>query len=155
MSARVLSFHYVLTNTKGEVIDSSRNAQPFPVLEGAQQIIPGLEAEIFKLNAGDKKIIPVKADQAYGLVREDLKVKVSRDQLPEGEIGLGTQFSAGDHGAVFTVVKIEGADIYLDGNHPLAGEDLTFDIEVTEVRPATEEEKAHGHAHGPHGHHHH
>lgn len=154
MSARVLSFHYVLTNKKGETIDSSRGHSPFPVLEGAKQIIPGLEVELFKMAVGDKKKVDVTADQAYGPVREDLRVKVARKQLPEGEIKVGAQFSAGDQGPAFTVVKMEGDEVYLDGNHPLAGQDLTFDVEVMEVRPATEEEKQHGHAHGPNGHHH-
>ncbi len=155
MSKRVLSFHYILTNKKGETIDSSRGAEVFPVLEGAQQIIPGLEAELFQMKAGDKKKIHVTADKAYGLVREDLRVKVSRGQLPDGEIKVGVQFSAGEgHGPVFTVIKIEEDGVHLDGNHPLAGEDLTFDVEVTDVRDATAEEEQHGHAHGPHGHHH-
>ena len=154
--SRVLSFHYVLTNKKGDVIDSSRGAEAFPVLEGAQQIIPGLEVELFQMKIGDKKKVHVTADKAYGLVREDLRVKVSREQLPEGEIKVGVQFSAGEgHGPVFTVTKIEEDGVHLDGNHPLAGEDLTFDVEIMEVREATEEEKAHGHAHGGDGHHHH
>ena len=153
--SRVLSFHYVLTNKKGETIDSSRDAEPMPVLEGSQQIIPGLETELFQMKIGDKKKIYVTADKAYGLVREDLRVKVGRDQFPDGEIKAGVQFSAGEgHGPVFTVIKVEGDDVYLDGNHSLAGEDLTFDVEVTDIREASEEEKQHGHAHGPHGHHH-
>ncbi len=155
MSKRVLSFHYVLTNKKGETIDSSRGHEPMPVLEGSQQIIPGLEVELFKMKVGDKKKVDVSADQAYGVVREDLRVKVQRDQLPEGDIKVGVQFSAGEgHGPVFTVTKIEEDGISLDGNHPLAGVDLTFDVEVTEIREATAEELQHGHAHGPHGHHH-
>ena len=138
------------------MIDSSQGHEAMPVLEGAQQIIPGLEAELFKMKVGDKKKVQVAADKAYGLMREDLRVKVQRDQLPEGEIKVGVQFSAGEgHGPVFTVTKVEDDGIYLDGNHPLAGQDLTFDVEVTEIRDATEEEQQHGHAHGPHGHHHH
>ena len=156
MSKRVLSFHYTLTNKKGEVIDSSRDAEPMPVLEGSQQIIPGLETELFQMKVGDKKKIQVAADKAYGVVREDLRVKVGRDQLPPGDIKVGTQFSAGEgHGPVFAVTKVEADGVHLDGNHPLAGVDLTFDVEVTEIRDASEEEKQHGHAHGPHGHHHH
>ena len=108
------------------------------------------------MKAGDKKIVSVKADQAYGVVRDDLRVKVKREQLPPGDIQVGVQFSAGEgHGPAFTVIKIEEDGVSLDGNHPLAGEDLTFDVEVTDVRDASEEEQAHGHAHGPHGHHHH
>ena len=154
--SRVLSFHYILTNNKDEVIDTSRSGgTAFPVMEGAQQIIPGLEVELFKMSVGDKKKVHVKAEQAYGVLREDLKVKVQRDQLPEGEIKVGIQFSAGEgHGPVFTVTKIEEDGVSLDGNHPLAGQDLTFDVEIASVREATKEEKAHGHAHGGDGHHH-
>ncbi len=155
MSKRVLSFHYILTNEKGEVIDSSKDAEPMPVLEGSQQIIPGLEAELFQMKPGEKKKVHVTADKAYGVVREDLRVKVGRDQLPPGDIKVGVQFSAGEgHGPVFTVIKVEEDGVHLDGNHSLAGQDLNFDVEVTEIREATEEEQQHGHAHGPHGHHH-
>ena len=156
MIPRVLYFHYVLTNLKGETIDSSRGADPLVVLEGSQQIIPGLEEEIFKLKTGDKKVIAVPAAKAYGPVNEQLKVKVNRSQLPEGEIEVGARFRGGNDQMefVFTVIKIEGEDVYLDGNHPLAGQDLTFDVEVTGMREATPEELQHGHLHGPGGHEH-
>lgn len=156
MPGRVLSFHYVLTNNQGEILDSSRDSDPFQVMEGKEQIIPGLEEEIFKLNPGDKKKIHVVADKAYGPVNEKLRVKVSRGQLPQGELGVGTQFSTGEgaQGLIFSVTRIEGDDVYLDGNHPLAGVDLTFDVEVITLREATAEELQHGHAHGGDGHHH-
>jgi FKBP-type peptidyl-prolyl cis-trans isomerase SlyD len=86
MAQRVLVFHYTLTNNKGETIDTSRGSEPLTVLEGAQQIIPGLEEELFKLKTGDKKVITVLAEKAYGPKNEQLNVKVKRDQLPEGEI---------------------------------------------------------------------
>lgn len=156
MERRVLSFHYILTNKNGETVDSSRDTDPFVVLEGSQQIIPGLEEELFKMLIGQKKKIDVPAAKAYGAVNEELKMSVPRAQLPAGDIQVGTQFTAGQegHGMMFVVTKIEGEQIFLDGNHPLAGEDLTFDVEVLDVRPATKEELTHGHAHGPHGHHH-
>jgi FKBP-type peptidyl-prolyl cis-trans isomerase SlyD len=154
---RVLSFHYVLTNKKGETIDSSRKGEPFAVLEGAHQIIPGLEAELFKMNTGEKKRIDVPAALAYGAHNETMKIKVPRSKLPAGDFQVGTRFSAGPQGdgPIFIVTAIEGDMVSLDGNHPLAGEDLTFDVEVTDIREATAEETTHGHAHGPEGHHHH
>ncbi len=157
MSCRVLSFHYELTNASGKKLDSSRGGEPFPVMEGRKQIIPGLEEELFKMNIGEKKRVEVPAAKAYGTLNEKLKVKVSRDKLPEGNLEIGTRFSTGpEHDSpVFTVVKIEGDEISLDGNHPLAGQDLTFDVEVMAIREATSEETAHGHAHGGDGHHHH
>lgn len=156
MSNRVLSFHYVLTNVKGEQIDSSRQGEPFAVLEGRKQIIPGLEEALFKMAAGEKKKIHVPADRAYGQKNEKLKLKVNRKQLPDGDLKVGSQFTGGDpgQGPVFTVIKIDGDEIHLDGNHHLAGQDLTFDVEIMEVREATAEELTHGHAHGAHGHHH-
>ncbi len=154
MSQRVLFFHYVLTNSGGETIDSSRDGDPMGVLEGAHQIIPGLETTLFQMKAGEKKIVHVPAAQAYGPVNERLKIKVNRAKLPEGELAIGTQFSGGPeaHAPVFVVFKIEGDEVSLDGNHPLAGQDLTFDVEVTLIRAATPEELEHGHGHGPEGH---
>lgn len=155
MTTRVISFHYTLTNKAGEVLDSSRGQDPFPVLEGARSIIPGLESELFKLAVGDKKKIDVPADLAYGPVMEELRITVNRTQLPAEALEPGARLSNGEpNSPVFTVIKIEGDNVQLDGNHPLAGQDLTFDVEIMEIRPATEEEAKHGHAHGPHDHHH-
>lgn len=156
MSGRVLSFHYTLTNKKGEKIDDSRSGNPFPVMEGAQQILPALEVELFKMNVGDTKVVELAAADAYGEYNEKLKLKVDRAKLPEGELKEGMQFHGGEEptAPIFTVLSIEGDQVELDGNHPLAGEDLTFDVEVTEIREATKEELEHGHAHGPDGHHH-
>ncbi len=153
---QVLSFHYTVTGKNGEAMDSSRNGEPFQVMAGAQQIIPGLEEELFKMAVGDKKIIHVPADKAYGQVNEKLRLKVPRAKLPKGDIQVGNQFSGGPggQGPVFTVIAVEGEDVQLDGNHPLAGQDLTFDVEITGMREATAEELQHGHAHGAHGHDH-
>ena len=125
-----------------------------PVLENARQIIPGLEKALFEMKSGERKKVRVIANEAYGPVNERLKVKVSRSKLPEGTITVGTKFRGGaePHAPVFTVFKIEGEDVYLDGNHPLAGQDLNFDVEVVMIRDATQEELDHGHAHDPEGH---
>jgi len=154
---RVLSFHYKLKNGQGELLDSSEDQEPFPVLEGMKQILPALEEQLFQMNVGDTKTICLEAAEAYGLVNDKLKLTVTRDKLPEGELEVGTQFKAGPQpqDPVFMVTQIEGDDVHLDGNHPLAGQDLEFDVEIAELRPATEEEKQHGHVHGPHGEHHH
>ena len=156
MGCRVLSFHYVLSNDKGDVLDSSRNTDPFRVLEGKQQIIPMLEETLFGMSVGEKKRVHVPAEQAYGPVHENLRIKVNRNQLPPENVQVGTQFTAAESGnmVIFSIVKIEGEEVFLDGNHPLAGVDLNFDVEVLEVREATAEEEEHGHAHGEGGHHH-
>jgi len=157
MSKRVLMFHYDLTNNQGQPLDSSRGGDPFPVMEGARQILPALETELFTMKPGDKKRVPLEANRAYGPVNPALKVTVSRTKLPQGEIKVGSQFQGGNEKAelIFTVIKIDGDKISLDGNHALAGQDLVFDVEVVSIREATQEELSHGHAHGGDGHHHH
>lgn len=154
MAARVLSFHYVLTNKEGATLDSSRNADPYPVLEGSRQIIPGLEKALFEMEVGEKKTVYLPAAEAYGLHREELKVEVKRSQLPEGDIQVGTMFKTSNEpdSPVYVVKEMGEETVQLDGNHPLAGQDLTFEVEVVDVREATPEELEHGHAHGPHGH---
>lgn len=155
---RVISFHYTLTNTAGEVIDTSRDqAAPFSYLEGLNQIIPGLEKSLALLSVGDKRKIEVAAKDAYGEASAELVVEVPVSKLPNGKADIGDQFQAqGPNGEVllFRVLEITGDQVKLDGNHPLAGEDLVFDVEITDMRNATAEEVAHGHAHGPGGHHH-
>lgn len=157
MSRRIISFDYVVKGTDGAQIDSSENSEPITFLEGAQQIVPGVEEEVSKMSVGEKKNIFVPAAKAYGPLNNKLVMKVERDKLPEGKIEVGVQFRGGDdaHAPIFTVIKIEGESITLDGNHPLAGKDLNFDVEIKEIREASAEELSHGHAHGPDGHHHH
>ena len=156
MLKRVLMFHYDLTNSQGQPLDSSRGGDPFPVMEGGRQILAALETELFAMKPGDKKRVSLEASRAYGQVNEALKVTVNRTKLPQGELKIGSQFQGGNEKAelIFAVTKIDGDKISLDGNHALAGQDLVFDVEVVSVRPATEEELSHGHAHGGDGHHH-
>ena len=157
---RVISFHYTLTDSSGEVIDTSRDSDaPFSYLEGMSQIIPGLEKAMALLSVGDQRKIEVAAADAYGVADEQLVVEVPREKLPNSEeLAEGDQFQAnGPNGEMllFRVLEVMGDSVKLDGNHPLAGEDLTFDVEVMAIRDATSEEMAHGHAHGAGGHHHH
>lgn len=155
----VVGISYVLTNNAGAELDKAEMSDPFFYLHGASNIVPGLEEELEGLKAGDKKKVSVSPELGYGELNPALKIKVGRDAFPEdAEIAEGMQFAA-DVGAgqplPFTVERVEGNDIFLDGNHPLAGETLHFDVEVVSVREATAEELSHGHAHGPGGHHHH
>ncbi|MEX0799246.1 MAG: peptidylprolyl isomerase [Bacteriovoracaceae bacterium] len=155
--SEVMGFNYTLKDKEGNVIDSSEGQTPLLFLVGSGQIIPGLEKEIVDLNIGDKKNIEVKAQDAYGEVIDDLKITVKKSQFPDGnEVKVGDQFQVNNepNAPVFTVMDIQDEDVKIDGNHPMAGKDLMFDIEVTEKRAATEEEKAHGHAHGEGGHQH-
>lgn len=153
---RVISFHYTLTDPSGETLDSSRDHGPLTFLEGVGQIIPGLESELKTLKLGDKKVVKIAAKNAYGERQNDLVINVKRSQLPKADVKVGDQFQTQEqHSPAFTIVEVGTESVTLDGNHPLAGIDLTFDVEVTEVRDATAEELSHGHSHGPDGHHHH
>lgn len=156
---RVITFHYTLTNQAGETIDTSRDSQEaFGYLEGAGQIIPGLEKALALLSVGDTRKIEVEAQDAYGEHDKNLIVEVTKDKLPNPtQVAIDDQFQAnGPNGEIlmFRVIEMNGDQVKLDGNHPLAGEKLIFDVEIMGVRDATAEELAHGHSHGPGGHHH-
>ena len=156
MSKRVVSFHYTLTDKTGQTIDSSAGRSPLSYIEGTGSIIPGLERQLSLLSVGDKRKISVAAAEAYGLRDETKLVKVPRSAIPAADVKVGDRFTGGEgeHAPVFVVTECAETEITLDGNHPLAGLDLTFDIELTGTRPATAEELSHGHAHGEHGHSH-
>lgn len=156
MTKKVISFHYTLTDPAGKTLDSSAGGEPLTFLEGVGQIIPGLESELGKMKVGDKKKVSVKAANAYGDPDPQNVIEVPREKMPGQKITVGDRFRAGQGGnaPVVTVTKVTDSHVTLDGNHPLAGVDLTFDVEITEIRDATKEELDHGHAHGAAGHHH-
>ena len=154
----VASFHYTLTDNTGKVLDSSSGQEPLSYLHGAHNIIPGLESALEGKKVGDKLNVAVPAADAYGLRNDDLMQELPSSMFSGIEkIEIGMEFHAEtEHGLqVVTVTKVDGDQITIDGNHPLAGIDLNFAVEITEVRAATEEELSHGHAHGAGGHHHH
>lgn len=158
MSPKVVSFHYTLKDNKGTVLESSIGDEPLMFLEGVGQIIPGLESAIQGLKKGDKKSVHVKAEEAYGEYEKDLIVQVPRAQIPKPDVKVGDEFHADNgqgHAQVVVVTAVDDKHVTVDGNHPLAGKDLHFDVEVMDVREATKDEVEHGHAHGPDGHHHH
>jgi FKBP-type peptidyl-prolyl cis-trans isomerase SlyD len=155
---KVVRIDYTLTDTAGAVIDSSKGHEPLPYLHGASNIVPGLEAALDGKQAGDTVKVTVQPDQAYGKRDETLVQDVPRSRFPNGaDIKPGMQFQAHTpNGArVVTIVSATNDSVKIDANHPLAGKPLTFDVTVVDVRDATEEELAHGHVHGPGGHHHH
>lgn len=157
MSRSVVSFHYTLRNHQGQMLDASIGGEPIQYLEGVGQIIDGLEEALTGLPAGTKRVIMVAAEKAYGKRDPELIRKVARNRLPVEKLNIGDMFQTdGDrHAAIVTVVGIEGEEVTLDGNHPLAGQDLIFDVEVLNVRAARQDELDHGHAHPEGGHHHH
>src|SRR5690606_11464097 len=149
---------YTLTNDAGEVIDSSAGGAPLVYLHGAANIIPGLEKAPEGKQAGDELNVTVEPEQAYGEYLTELVSTLNRslfegvDQL---EVGMPFHASAPD-GQVQTVTvrDLDGDDITVDGNHPLAGERPNFKVKVVDVRDASDEEIAHRHIHGEGGHHH-
>jgi FKBP-type peptidyl-prolyl cis-trans isomerase SlyD len=151
---RVVTFHYTLRDPAGKVIDTSAGGEPVTYLEGAGQIIDGLDTRLRETAAGAKTRVQVPAAQAYG-ERDPAQIqRVKRAVLPvDGELKPGDSFQAGAdrYAPVVTVAAIEGDEVLLDANHPLAGVDLTFDVEVVSARPANAEELRHGHAHGADG----
>jgi FKBP-type peptidyl-prolyl cis-trans isomerase SlyD len=155
---RIIAFSYILKNNQGDVLDKSETNQPLPFLEGRQQIIPALEAIVVTMNESDKKIIEIKAADAYGDFRKDMIMEVPKEELAHLQISVGShlQLQLGDGVRVVKIAKITDTHVTMDGNHPLAGVDLTFDIEIMLIREATADEVIHGHAHGLHGtaHHH-
>lgn len=153
----VALLEYELTSDDGQVLDSSKGQSPLAYLHGNGNLIPGLEDELEGKTSGDAFKVRIEPDKAYGVRREELVQDVPRKQFPEGaDIQVGMQFQAeSPQGpAIVTVVGVEGDDIKLDANHPLAGVPLNFDVKVVEVREASSEELEHGHVHGPGGHDH-
>lgn len=139
----VISFHYTLKDPRGQLIDTSQGGTPISFLEGAGQIVGGLEAAVINMRVGQKARVEVEAEQGYGRRDEDQVQKVLRALLPvEGELKAGDQFQVGEDAfsPTVTVVGVDGDSVWLDANHPLAGVDLTFDVEIMARRPATMEE---------------
>ena len=156
----VATIHYTLSDAKGELIESSRQeeGEPLVYIHGTGNLISGLEDKLAGKSKGDKLLVAVKAEDAYGERDESLIETVEKSEFEDTEeLMEGKEFQYDDEdGNSFHVriVKIDGDNVTVDGNHPLAGKDLSFDVEVIEVRVATKEELEHGHVHGEHGHQH-
>ena len=153
-SDKVVAIHYTLKNDAGDVLDTSEGREPLAYLHGANNIIPGLEKALEGKAAGDKVDVSVEPAEAYGERQEQLVQEVPREAFQGvDDIQPGMQFNAqGPQGPVLvTVVEAGEETVKIDGNHPLAGQKLHFDVEVADVRDATDDEKTHGHAHGEGG----
>lgn len=150
----VASFHYTLTDKDGKVLDSSQGREPLAYLHGAGNIIPGLEKQLQGKSVGDKLNVDVPAADAYG-ERDERMIQELPASMFSGveKIEVGMEFHAQTEQGlqVVSVAAVDGDTVTVDGNHPLAGVDLNFDVEITDVRQATEEEANHGHAHGAGG----
>jgi FKBP-type peptidyl-prolyl cis-trans isomerase SlyD len=153
----VVTIHYTLRDDADKVIDSSAAGEPLAYLHGHGNLIPGLERELTGRDVGERLKVRIPAAEGYGDYDRGLVQKVPRRALKGiANLRVGMRLQAGtDHGQrSVTVTHIAGDMVTLDGNHPLAGQSLNFEVEVTAVRAATAEELAHGHVHGAGGHHH-
>jgi FKBP-type peptidyl-prolyl cis-trans isomerase 2 len=135
-NGKVVSVHYVGKFTDGEVFDSSEGREPLQFQVGSGQLIPGFESAIIGKVVGDKVTANIAPEEGYGLVREDLIVSVPLDKMP-GEVEVGQALEAqGENGqsAQVFVKEVNEDSVVIDGNHPLAGKDLVFEIEVVEIQ---------------------
>ncbi len=147
---KVVSIHYKLTSEDGELLQESTAGEPLSYLHGSGNIIPGLESALSGKATGDKLNVSVEPEQGYGARNDALVQELPRNVFQGIEdIQEGMQFQArSEQGTqVITVTKVEGERITVDGNHPLAGQKLNFEVEVDSIRDATAEEIAHGHVH--------
>ncbi|WP_426415236.1 FKBP-type peptidyl-prolyl cis-trans isomerase [Aestuariirhabdus sp. LZHN29] len=147
----VVSMHYKLTDDEGVVIDSSEGGEPMSYLHGSGTIIPGLEKELVGKVVGAALTVTVDPEEGYGEVNPGLIQTVEKSMF-EGvdsvEAGMAFQAQGPDGSMQRILVKaVEGDEVTVDGNHPLAGLVLHFDVEIVDVREASEEEIAHGHVH--------
>ena len=153
-NGKVVSFHYTLNNEAGEQMESSWEHEPMTYLHGSGNIIKGLEKALEGKAAGDSFEVTVEPADAYGEKKPANMQRVSAKHFPNPKalkpgqvVGLQTR-----QGPVqVTVVKVGRFNVDVDANHPLSGQSLTFEVEITAVRDATEDEQAHGHVHGPGG----
>lgn len=153
----VATFHYTLKNAAGDVIESSSHNEPMAVLIGHRNVLPALEEALLGKAIGEQFSVTLPPEKAYGLRRENAQQRVPiKHLMSKGKIKPGMQVAINtEQGARHvTVIKVGKFNVDVDTNHPLAGQALTFDLTIVDVRDASAEEKAHGHAHGVGGHHH-
>ncbi|MDH5656210.1 MAG: peptidylprolyl isomerase [Spirochaetia bacterium] len=154
---KVVMIDYKLTGEDGSVIDTSDGREPLAYLHGNGGLIPGLESELEGKAVEDSFSVSIPPEKAYGTRDESLLYVIPRKEFEmSDQLKVGMQFQAQNESGIqlLTISKIDGDDITVDGNHPLAGETLNFDVTVKEIRDATAEELSHGHVHGPGGHQH-
>ena len=149
----VVTIHFTVSTADGTQIDSSRNGEPMVVLQGSHYLIQGLEDHLVGKKAGDKFVIDVEPELAYGDRHEELVQAVGKSMFADMEVEPGMTFRATTDEGEQSVMIIDVTDdeVIIDGNHPLSGLTLNFDVEVLAVREATEEEIAHGHPHSEGG----
>ncbi|MBW8192073.1 peptidylprolyl isomerase [Neiella marina] len=149
---KVVVMHYSV-HAQDTLLDSSLDGEPLQIICGHKQLIDGLEEALMGHSAGETFSVEVESDKAYGPRNENLMQAVPKDMFGDNEVKQGMQFRATTDEGEQSVIVLDVTDeeVIVDGNHPLAGMDLTFDVEIVEVRDATADELSHGHVHGPGG----
>ncbi|HWE97389.1 MAG TPA: peptidylprolyl isomerase [Tepidisphaeraceae bacterium] len=154
---KVVTVDYTLTGSDGAVLDTSSGHEPLSYLHGVGGIVPGLERAMEGKNEGDTVDVTVRPEDAYGQRDDAFVQQVPRSAFGDAKVEKGMQFRAqSPDGAsrVVTVVDVQGDNVRIDANHPLAGKTLHFNVKVLGVRDATQQEIDHQHVHGPGGHQH-
>ena len=155
---KVVTIHYKVSDPdSGELIDSSESGEPVSYLHGAENFIPGLENALEGKSAGDELEVIIPPAEAYGERSEDRIQQVPRaafEGMDKVEPGMTVTAQTEQGGINLVVIEVGDEQVTVDANHPLAGKSLKFNVTVEAVRDASEEEKAHGHVHGPGGHEH-
>lgn len=153
----VVSFHYVLSEAEGAELESSRGGDPMTALLGHDNMLAGVEAALLGRRAGEQFEVTLAPEETFGDRRENWTQRLQKKLVPKGKRlrpGMQIQLQTDDGPRLVTVVKVGSSVVDVDLNHPFAGKSLVFAIELLEVREASAEELAHGHAHGVGGHHH-
>lgn len=149
----VVTLHYAVKDSEDNLIDSSYDSEPLQFIQGSNFLIEGLQAALTGHEKGDSFEVNVAAEDAYGPRIDGLVQSLGKEMFEGFDVQVGMQLRATTDDGEQTVIVVDISDdtVTVDGNHPLAGIDLSFDVEVLEVREATEEEIAHGHVHNEGG----
>ena len=155
---KVVTMNFTLKDDEGNVLDSTEKGGPFSYISGTNMVLPKLEEALNGMLIGSKKNLKLEAKDGYGNYNDDAIQVVGKENFPEDIVlEIGMEYMANNPDGVkmpFTISNVDGEEITIDFNHPLAGKNLNFDIELLNVRDATAEELSHGHVHGAGGHHH-
>lgn len=150
---KVVTMDFKVSDTNGQVLDSSEGSEPLVYIHGAQNIIPGLESALEGKSVGDFVKVEVVAAEAYGEYHDQMVQQVPMaafEGVDKVEPGMAFHAESPEgHPVQIIVTEVEGDMVTVDGNHPLAGKDLVFEVTVQDIREATQDELEHGHVHGP------
>lgn len=149
---KVVGIHYTLTSVEGEELDASAENEPLEYIHGTGNLIPGLEEVLLGKEVGDSLSVSIPPVKGYGLYDDGLIMNIPKDRFDtKEEFTVGMEFmgqTEDGENHVFRVLTVKKDSVKVDGNHPLAGQTLNFEVKIASIRDATEEELSHGHVHG-------